>query len=61
MSFDMRRAGERFVVCNSLAMAVVEGIGDHCCENMTGGAVWYAWALLAAMWQPYDWWPWLLA
>ena len=24
---------------NSLAMAVVEGTGDHCCEYMTGGAV----------------------
>lgn len=24
---------------NSLAMAVVEGAGDHCCEYMTGGAV----------------------
>ena len=24
---------------NSLAMAVVEGVGDHCCEYMTGGAV----------------------
>ena len=35
----MCRAGERFVVRNSLAMAVVEGTGDHSCENMTGGAV----------------------
>ena len=32
-------AGERFAVRNSLAMAVVEGVGDHCCEYMTGGAV----------------------
>ena len=24
---------------NSMAMAVVEGTGDHCCEYMTGGAV----------------------
>lgn len=31
--------GERFAVRNSLAMAVVEGVGDHCCEYMTGGAV----------------------
>ena len=32
-------AGERFAVRNSMAMAVVEGTGDHCCEYMTGGAV----------------------
>ncbi len=31
--------GERFAVRNSMAMAVVEGTGDHCCEYMTGGAV----------------------
>lgn len=30
-------AGERFCVRNSGAMAVVEGIGDHGCEYMTGG------------------------
>jgi glutamate synthase (ferredoxin) len=33
------RAGERFAVRNSAADAVVEGVGDHCCEYMTGGAV----------------------
>jgi glutamate synthase (ferredoxin) len=33
------RAGERFAVRNSGAVAVVEGIGDHGCEYMTGGAV----------------------
>ncbi|MGL5832790.1 MAG: glutamate synthase large subunit [Waterburya sp.] len=33
------RAGERFAVRNSLAKAVVEGAGDHCCEYMTGGVV----------------------
>lgn len=33
------RAGERFAVRNSLACAVVEGTGDHCCEYMTGGCV----------------------
>ncbi len=33
------RAGERFCVRNSGARAVVEGIGDHGCEYMTGGAV----------------------
>ena len=32
-------AGERFAVRNSMAEAVVEGVGDHCCEYMTGGAV----------------------
>jgi glutamate synthase (NADPH) large chain len=33
------RAGERFAVRNSGAIAVVEGTGDHCCEYMTGGVV----------------------
>ena len=33
------RAGERFAVRNSGARAVVEGVGDHGCEYMTGGAV----------------------
>ena len=33
------RAGERFAVRNSGATAVVEGIGDHGCEYMTGGLV----------------------
>ncbi len=32
-------AGERFAVRNSGAIAVVEGIGDHGCEYMTGGKV----------------------
>jgi glutamate synthase (ferredoxin) len=46
-------AGERFGVRNSGATAVVEGIGDHGCEYMTGGVVvlgktkkfccWYEW------------------
>lgn len=31
--------GERFAVRNSGAVAVVEGVGDHCCEYMTGGRV----------------------
>ena len=30
-------AGERFCVRNSGATAVVEGVGDHGCEYMTGG------------------------
>ncbi|MDR3605754.1 MAG: glutamate synthase large subunit [Oligoflexia bacterium] len=33
------RAGERFAVRNSGAIAVVEGVGDHGCEYMTGGRV----------------------
>jgi len=33
------RAGERFAVRNSGAVAVIEGIGDHGCEYMTGGVV----------------------
>jgi glutamate synthase (NADPH/NADH) large chain len=32
-------AGERFAVRNSGAITVVEGVGDHCCEYMTGGVV----------------------
>jgi len=32
-------AGERFGVRNSGARAVVEGVGNHCCEYMTGGRV----------------------
>ncbi|NP_001311623.1 ferredoxin-dependent glutamate synthase, chloroplastic [Capsicum annuum] len=37
--FVKGKAGERFAVRNSLAQAVVEGTGDHCCEYMTGGCV----------------------
>jgi glutamate synthase (NADPH) large chain len=33
------RVGERFAVRNSGAVAVVEGVGDHGCEYMTGGTV----------------------
>src|SRR5262249_40233104 len=32
-------AGERFAVRNSGALAVVEGVGEHGCEYMTGGVV----------------------
>ena len=35
--FIAGRAGERFAVRNSGATAVVEGVGDHACEYMTGG------------------------
>jgi glutamate synthase domain-containing protein 2/glutamate synthase domain-containing protein 1/glutamate synthase domain-containing protein 3 len=37
--FAAGRAGERFAVRNSGALAIVEGIGDHGCEYMTGGVV----------------------
>jgi glutamate synthase (NADPH/NADH) large chain len=37
--FAAGRAGERFAVRNSGALAVIEGAGDHCCEYMTGGVV----------------------
>ena len=37
--FAAGTAGERFAVRNSGAHAVVEGVGDHCCEYMTGGTV----------------------
>ncbi|HUF54489.1 MAG TPA: glutamate synthase large subunit [Dehalococcoidia bacterium] len=39
MLFARGVAGERFCVRNSGAMAVVEGVGDHGCEYMTGGRV----------------------
>ncbi|MEX2599649.1 MAG: glutamate synthase large subunit, partial [Dehalococcoidia bacterium] len=35
--FAAGRAGERFAVRNSGAWSVVEGVGDHACEYMTGG------------------------
>ena len=37
--FAAGRAGERFAVRNSGVTAVVEGVGDHGCEYMTGGIV----------------------
>jgi len=37
--FAAGRAGERFCVRNSGGTAVVEGLGDHGCEYMTGGCV----------------------
>jgi glutamate synthase (ferredoxin) len=37
--FAAGQAGERFAVRNSGAVAVVEGVGDHGCEYMTGGVV----------------------
>ena len=38
-AFFSGKAGERFAVRNSGALAVVEGVGDHGCEYMTGGRV----------------------
>ncbi|HSC86172.1 MAG TPA: glutamate synthase subunit alpha, partial [Polyangiaceae bacterium] len=38
-AFFNGKAGERFAVRNSGATAVVEGVGDHGCEYMTGGRV----------------------
>ncbi len=35
--FAAGRAGERFCIRNCGAVSVVEGVGDHCCEYMTGG------------------------
>jgi glutamate synthase (ferredoxin) len=37
--FAAGRAGERFAVRNSGVTAVIEGVGDHACEYMTGGIV----------------------
>src|SRR5213592_4847817 len=37
--FAAGRAGDRFAVRNSGAIAVVEGVGAHCCEYMTAGVV----------------------
>jgi glutamate synthase (ferredoxin) len=37
--FVAGRAGERYAVRNSGAVSVVEGVGDHLCEYMTGGTV----------------------
>jgi len=37
--FIRGQVGERFCVRNSGAIAVVEGVGDHACEYMTGGRV----------------------
>ncbi|MEO1840623.1 MAG: glutamate synthase-related protein, partial [Pseudomonadota bacterium] len=38
-AFFRGKAAERFCIRNSGAMAVVEGVGDHGCEYMTGGRV----------------------
>nr|YP_009332973.1 ferredoxin-dependent glutamate synthase [Membranoptera tenuis]AKL79229.1 ferredoxin-dependent glutamate synthase [Membranoptera tenuis] len=37
--FANGQTGERFAVRNSAAQAVVEGVGDHACEYMTGGLI----------------------
>jgi glutamate synthase domain-containing protein 3 len=36
-AFFRGQSAERFCVRNSGATAVIEGVGDHCCEYMTGG------------------------
>ena len=38
-AFISGKAGQRFAVRNSGAVAVVEGVGEHACEYMTGGTV----------------------
>ena len=38
-AFFAGRVGERFAVRNSGALTVVEGVGEHACEYMTGGIV----------------------
>jgi len=38
-AFIRGKAGERFGVRNSGVKAVVEGVGDHGCEYMTGGRI----------------------
>jgi len=38
-AFIRGKAGERFAVRNSGAQVVVEGVGDHGCEYMTGGRI----------------------
>ena len=38
-AFFAGRVGERFAVRNSGALTVVEGVGEHGCEYMTGGIV----------------------
>ncbi len=45
--FIRGRAGERFAVRNSGVEAVVEGVGDHGCEYMTGEP-WWCWVLRGA-------------
>ena len=49
------RAGERFAVRNSGATAVVEGVGDHGCEYMTGGAVLVLGSCRPELWRRHDW------
>ena len=45
------KAGERFCVRNSGAKAVVEGIGDHGCEYMTGGSCRDTWKSRQELWS----------
>ena len=49
-------AGERFAVRNSGATAVVEGVGDHGCEYMTGGKVVVLGKYRKKFCCRYEWW-----
>ena len=50
------KAGERFCVRNSGAKAVVEGIGDHGCEYMTGGIAVILGVDRSKLWSWNEWW-----
>ncbi len=50
------KAGERFCVRNSGANVVVEGVGDHGCEYMTGGTCCYSWRHRKKFCCRYEWW-----
>ena len=47
-------AAERFCVRNSGATVVVEGIGDHGCEYMTGGKSSNSWSYRKKLWSRYE-------
>ena len=48
-------AAERFCVRNSGATVVVEGIGDHGCEYMTGGKAIISWSYWKKFWSWNEW------
>ncbi len=50
------QAGERFCVRNSGAQAVVEGVGDHGCEYMTGGKAIISGSYRTQLCRWYEWW-----
>ncbi|MDW8237617.1 MAG: glutamate synthase-related protein, partial [Aquificaceae bacterium] len=51
--YCLGKAGERFGVRNSGAIAIVEGAGMHCCEYMTGGIV-VVLGEVGQLWCRYD-------